>query len=84
LSTFLGTFLFSIVGIGLFVGYYDDRGRIILFFATIAVDSPPSPNADQLIQQPSTGRMNDLIERVELHVVLLVMATPYLNAQPPA
>jgi len=37
LSTFIGTFLFSIVGIiGLSAGFYDDRGRVILFFATIS------------------------------------------------
>lgn len=67
LSTFLGTFLFSIVGIiGLSAGFYDDRGRIILFFATIIVIVLITGTLINWIQQLSTfGRMNDLIERVE-------------------
>lgn len=38
LSTFVGSFLFSIVGIvGLTAGLYSSEGRILLFFATLAV-----------------------------------------------
>ena len=38
LATFIGSFLFSIVGIiGLAAGLYSDSGRIILFAATLAV-----------------------------------------------
>jgi|TARA_R100000501_G_scaffold1440_2_gene4366 uncharacterized membrane protein len=38
LSTFIGTFLFSIVGIvGLAANIYGSNGRVILFFATLAV-----------------------------------------------
>ena len=82
LSTFLGTFLFSIVGIiGLSAGYYDDRGRIILFFATI------TGTLINWIQQLSTfGRMNDLIERVEQATSKALRwhgQHPYLNGQPP-
>ena len=67
LSTFLGTFLFSIVGIiGLSAGFYDDRGRIILFFATISVIILITGTLINWIHQLSTfGRMNDLIQRVE-------------------
>jgi len=88
LSTFLGTFLFSIVGIiGLSAGYYDDRGRIILFFATIAVIVVITGTLINWIQQLSTfGRMNDLIERVEMAASKALRwhgQHPYLNAQPP-
>ncbi len=88
LSTFLGTFLFSIVGIiGLSAGYYDDRGRIILFFATIAVIVIISGTLINWIQQLSTfGRMNDLIERVEQATSKALRwhgQHPYLNAQAP-
>lgn len=88
LSTFLGTFLFSIVGIiGLSAGYYDDRGRIILFFATIAVIVLITGTLINWIQQLSTfGRMNDLIDRVERAASKALHwhgQHPYLNAQPP-
>jgi len=88
LSTFLGTFLFSIVGIiGLSAGYYDDRGRIILFFATIAVIVLITGTLINWIQQLSTfGRMNDLIERVEQATSKALGwhgQHPFLNAQPP-
>ena len=88
LSTFLGTFLFSIVGIiGLSAGYYDDRGRIILFFATIAVIVLITGTLINWIQQLSTfGRMNDLIERVERATAKALRwhgQHPFLNAQPP-
>jgi uncharacterized membrane protein len=88
LSTFLGTFLFSIVGIiGLSAGYYDDRGRIILFFATIAVIVLISGTLINWIQQLSTfGRMNDLIERVEQATSKALRwhgQHPFLNARAP-
>ena len=88
LSTFLGTFLFSIVGIiGLSAGFYDNRGRIILFFATIAVIVLITGTLINWIQQLSTfGRMNDLIERVEKATSKALRwhgQHPFLNAQPP-
>lgn len=88
LSTFLGTFLFSIVGIiGLSAGFYDDRGRVILFFATIAVIVLITGTLINWIQQLSTfGRMNDLIERVETVTAKALRwhgEHPYLSAQPP-
>jgi uncharacterized membrane protein len=88
LSTFLGTFLFSIVGIiGLSAGFYDDRGRIILFFATITVIILITGTLINWIQQLSTfGRMNDLIERVERATSKALRwhgKHPYLHAMPP-
>jgi uncharacterized membrane protein len=87
LSTFLGTFLFSIVGIiGLSAGFYDDRGRIILFFATITVIVLITGTLINWIQQLSTfGRMNDLIERVERATSKALRwhgEHPFLNALP--
>ena len=88
LSTFLGTFLFSIVGIiGLSAGFYDDRGRIILFFATITVIVLITGTLINWIQQLSTfGRMNDLINRVERATSKALRwhgEHPFLNALPP-
>ena len=88
LSTFLGTFLFSIVGIiGLSAGYYDDQGRIILFFATILVIVLITGTLINWIQQLSTfGRMNDLIGRVEQATSKALRwhgQHPFLGAQPP-
>tara|TARA_R110000796_G_scaffold8843_45_gene29705 strand:+ start:21315 stop:22592 length:1278 start_codon:yes stop_codon:yes gene_type:complete len=88
LSTFLGTFLFSIVGIiGLSAGYYDDRGRVILFFATIAVIVIITGTLINWIQQLSTfGRMNDLIGRVEQATSKALRwhgEHPFLATQPP-
>lgn len=88
LSTFIGTFLFSIVGIiGLSAGYYDDRGRVILFFATIAVILLIAGTLINWIQQLSTfGRMNDLVKRVEEAASKALRwhgQHPYLAAQAP-
>lgn len=87
LSTFLGTFLFSIVGIiGLSAGYYDDRSRVILFFATIIVILLITGTLINWIQQLSTfGRMNDLIRRVEDAASKALRwhgHHPFLGAQP--
>lgn len=88
LSTFLGTFLFSIVGIiGLSAEFYDDRGRIVLFFATIAVIFVITGTLLNWIQQLSTfGRMGDLIRRVEDAACSALEwhgTHPWLGAQPP-
>lgn len=66
-SVFIGSFLFSIVGIiGLSAGYYADRGRVILFVATLI---------DLLLivwallrwvnHLNNFGRMGDIIARIE-------------------
>lgn len=88
LSTFLGTFLFSIVGIiGLSAGFYTDRGRILLFFATIAVIAVITGTLINWIQQLSTfGRISDLIKRVEQAAAKALEwhgKNPCLGAQPP-
>ncbi|MEH6758966.1 MAG: DUF2254 domain-containing protein [Parasphingorhabdus sp.] len=87
LSTFLGTFLFSIVGIiGLSANFYGDKGRVLLFFATIAVIIIITGTLISWIQQLSTfGRMRDLIERVEKAASKALKwhgENPYLGAEP--
>ena len=67
LSTFLGSFLFAIVGIiGLAAGVYDDNGRVILFFATLVVVAIISLTLLRWINQLGHfGRVGDTIARVE-------------------
>jgi uncharacterized membrane protein len=67
LSTFLGGFLFSIVGIiALSSGYYGDQGRIILFLGTIVVIAVIAVTLLRWISHVSGfGRMGDVIDRVE-------------------
>lgn len=67
LATFIGSFLFSIVGIiGLAAGLYSDSGRIILFFATLVVILIITAALLRWIEQLGKfGRMGDTIDRVE-------------------
>ena len=71
LSTFLGSFIFSIVGIiGLSAGLYDERGRVILFFATLAVIAIITITLLQWISQLGHfGRVGDTIRRLEKSVL---------------
>lgn len=67
LATFIGSFLFSIVGIiGLAAGLYSDSGRIILFFATLVVILIITAALLRWIEQLGKfGRVGDTIDRVE-------------------
>lgn len=67
LSTFVGSFLFSIVGIiGLAAGLYNDKGRIILFLATLIVILLITVTLLGWIEQLGKfGRVGDTILRVE-------------------
>ena len=67
LATFVGSFLFSIVGIiGLASGLYNDRGRIILFGATLVVIFLITATLLRWIEQLGKfGRVGDTIQRVE-------------------
>lgn len=67
LSTFVGTFLFAIVGIiALATGFYGDKGRVVLFFATIVVVAIVAITLLRWIQHLSSfGRVLDTIRRVE-------------------
>ncbi len=67
LSTFVGSFLFSVVGIiGLAAGLYNDKGRIILFLATLIVIMLITVTLLRWIEQLGNfGRVGDTILRVE-------------------
>ena len=67
LSTFLGAFLFALVGlIALEAGLYGDSGRVVLFFATIAVTVAVVFAILRWISHLTTfGRVGDTTQRVE-------------------
>ncbi|MEF3046275.1 DUF2254 domain-containing protein [Pseudotabrizicola sp. L79] len=67
LSTFIGAFLFSIVGIiGVEAGAFGNQGLVVLFFATIVVIALVVVALIRWIQHLTTfGRMADTTDRVE-------------------
>lgn len=67
LSTFVGAFTFSLVGIiALSTAYYSDQGRTILFFGTLVVIAVIVVTLLRWIGHlTSFGRMSDVIDRVE-------------------
>lgn len=67
LSTFLGAFLFSLMGIiGLEVGFYSDDGQVLLFVATVLVVATVIIALLRWIGHLiNFGRMNDTLARVE-------------------
>lgn len=67
MSTFLGAFLFSLVGIiALSTGVYGDSGRLVLFVAAVIVIVLIVVTLLRWISHVSSlGRMGDTIERVE-------------------
>ncbi len=66
-STFVGAFAFSLVGIvALSTGYYEQQGRSILFVATLVIIAIVVVTLLRWISHLSTfGRMADVIDRVE-------------------
>lgn len=87
LSTFLGAFLFSIVGIiALSTGYYGQDGRIILFLGTVAVILIIALTLLRWISHiTSFGRMADVMDRAEdaaTEVIRGYAADPYLGGRP--
>jgi uncharacterized membrane protein len=87
LATFLGAFLFSLVGlIALQAGYYGESGRFILFAATIGVVTIVVVALLRWIEHLTTfGRMNDTLDRVEAAATDALrerVARPYLGGAP--
>ena len=85
LSTFIGAFLFSIVGIiVLKTGSYDGRGRTVLFLITIVVIGLVIIQLLRWINHlVSLGRMGTTIDRVEgaaRAAIAVRLAEPYLGA----
>ena len=66
-STFVGAFAFSLVGIvALSTGYYNEQGRTILFVSTLVVIAIVVVTLLRWISHLATfGRMADVIDRVE-------------------
>lgn len=87
LSTFVGSFLFSLVGIiVLSTGAYGDRGRVVLFVVTIVVIVLIVATLLRWIDHLSRlGRVTETTERVE-HVAADAMRqrrrNPHLGGQP--
>ncbi|SIR62786.1 DUF2254 domain-containing protein [Pseudacidovorax sp. RU35E] len=87
LSTFLGAFLFSIVGIiALSTGFYGDRGRVILFVGTLAVVALIVFTLLRWIAHLTAfGRMSDVIDRVERAAIDAIRdwrEAPHLGGRP--
>ncbi|MDI7861313.1 DUF2254 domain-containing protein [Rhizobiaceae bacterium n13] len=87
LSTFLGAFLFSLVGlIGLKSGLYTDGGRLVLFIATLVVVALIVGTLLRWIDHlAGLGRMGETISRVEKAATSAMAAyrhLPYLGAEP--
>lgn len=87
LSTFLGAFLFSLVGmIALQTGYYGERGRLVLFVATLGMVAVVVVTLVRWIDHVSSlGGVTETAERIE-EVAAGALADrarrPYLGAQP--
>lgn len=87
LATFLGSFLFGLVGmIGLQAGFYDAGGRLVLFVATVAVVAVVVVALLRWIGHlMSFGRMGDTLDRVEaaaLEALYLRRDSPWLGGRP--
>ena len=87
LATFLGAFLFSLVGIiALQAGYYDSAGRLVLFVATAAVIALVVVTLLRWISHLMTfGRMGDTLDRVETAAITSLenrLENPFLGGRP--
>lgn len=87
LATFVGAFLFAIVGlIALSTGIYGDSGRLVLFGSTIAVVIVITITLLRAIEQFSRfGRLGetvDLVERATKESMARRADTPLLGGQP--
>ena len=87
LATFLGAFLFSLLGIiAIQAGYYNENGRVVLFlttgFVVIAVVIALLRWISHLM---AFGRMGDTLDRVEAAAKAALdarLASPYLGGRP--
>ncbi|MEO1551888.1 MAG: DUF2254 domain-containing protein [Pseudomonadota bacterium] len=87
LATFLGAFLFSLVGIiALQAGYFDSAGRLVLFVVTAAVIALVVLALLRWISHLMTfGRMGDTLDRVEAAAIKSLenrLKNPFLGGRP--
>lgn len=87
LSTFIGSFIFSLVGIiALSTGAYGDEGRLVLFLVTIGVVGVIVVTLLRWMDHLSRlGRVTETTERVERATLAAMEARrerPYLGGQP--
>ncbi|MGJ8622331.1 MAG: DUF2254 domain-containing protein [Yoonia sp.] len=87
LATFLGAFLFSLVGIvALKAGYYSEAGRLVLFATTVLVIAFVVVALLRWISHLTDfGRIEDTLERVEVVATKAIearVAEPWLGGKP--
>jgi uncharacterized membrane protein len=87
LATFLGAFIFSLVGIiALEAGYYNGRGRLVLLVLTVGVLALIVTNLIRWIEQLTRfGQMDDTMDRVETAAADSLrqrLGDPYLGGRP--
>jgi uncharacterized membrane protein len=87
LSTFIGSFLFGIVGIVVLkTGAYGDRGRVVLFLVTIGVIFLIVVTLlrwiDHLTRLGRVGETTDRVERATRSALEERLAEPYLGGRP--
>ncbi|MER1968519.1 DUF2254 family protein [Castellaniella sp. GW247-6E4] len=87
LSTFIGSFLFSIVGIVVLkTGAYGDRGRFVLFVVTIAVIALVVISLlrwiDHLTRLGRVGETTERVERAARQAINDRMSKPFLGGKP--
>jgi uncharacterized membrane protein len=87
LAIFLGTFLFSLVGIiALNTGYYTDRGRFVLFIVSIGVIGLVVFTMlrwiDHLTRLGRVGETTARVERATADAINIRLKTPHLGGKP--
>lgn len=87
LATFLGAFLFSLVGIiALQAGYYTDKGRLVLFVTTgFVIAAVVIALLRWISHLMNFGRMDDTLDRVEAAATTALadrLDAPYLGGMP--
>lgn len=87
LATFLGSFLFSLVGIiALQTGLYGDNGRVILYAVTLAVIVVIVLTllrwSDYVLRLGRVGPTSDRVEAAATEAMRRRRASPYLGGQP--
>ncbi len=87
LSSFIGSFLFSVVGIiALQMGVYGERGKVVLFIATLAVLLFVIYNLlrwiNHLTQFGRLGETTSRVEKVTEDALKRTAELPYLGARP--